>query len=47
MRVLVTFMIDNLEEDTNVQEFVQNVVTDIGDHIIPYHAVELVEVEVA
>ena len=45
MNIMVTFMIEGVEEDTNISEFAEKIVSDVGDHIIPYHDVTFVEVE--
>jgi len=47
MQVLVTFMIEDLEDDANAEEFAREVISEVGNHVIPYHTVTFVEAEVA
>lgn len=44
--VYVTLIIEQVEDDTDVPKFVQGVERCIQDHVLPYHTVSLVELEV-
>ena len=44
MQIAITFTVDNVEEDINIEEFAEEIVSDIGDFVLPYHDVALVEV---